>query len=94
MTISVVNDEAHNRYELMLDGDRVGEMDYAIVGDAIHITHTVVDKSRREHGLASEFVTTVLEGLRTDSSLRLVPDCPYVAHWLTEHDSYSDLLER
>lgn len=93
-TLDVRNDADHNRYELYIDGDRVGEIDYNIAGNDIHLTHTVVSKDRREHGLASGFVQQVLDGLRTDTDLRLVPDCPYVAHWLTEHEDYTDLLDR
>lgn len=93
MALTFVDDAAHNRYDLLVDGERVGEIDYAIEGDRIHLTHTQVSKDRREKGLAGSFVRMVLDSLREDSrDLTLVPDCPYVAHWLTENPEYNDLL--
>lgn len=96
--MKVVDDSAHHRYELYVGDDAsaleyAGEIDYIIAGNDIHLTHTVVSPDRREHGLASDFVTEVLTQLRS-TPYRLVPDCPYVAHWLTTHHDFDDLLTR
>jgi predicted GNAT family acetyltransferase len=91
MTLTFVDDKDHNRYDLFVDDERVGEIDYRVLDGAIHLTHTVVFPERREHGLAGEFVQQVLDSLR-GGDLRLVADCPYVAHWLTSHPEYHDLL--
>jgi len=93
MTLTFVDDADHNRYDLLVDGEQVGEIDYAIEGGRIHLTHTQVSKDRREKGLAGSFVKMVLDSLREDErDLKLVPDCPFVAHWLTENPDYNDLL--
>lgn len=91
--MKIVDDSAHRRFDLYIDDDRVGKIDYIIAGNDMHLTHTVVSPDRREHGLASDFVTAVLTQLR-DTPYRLVPDCPYVAHWLTTHHEFDDLLVR
>jgi predicted GNAT family acetyltransferase len=91
MALTFVDDTEHSRFNLLRDGDQVGLIDYVIKGDAIHLTHTFIDPSKRERGLAASFVQLVLDSLR-GGSLRLVPDCPFVAHWLTEHPEYNDLL--
>ncbi len=91
--MNVVNDSAHHRFELYIDDERAGEIDYVLVGNDLHLTHTFVYPDRREHGLASDFVTQVLTDIRSTSH-RLVADCPYVAHWLTTHHDFDDLLTR
>jgi uncharacterized protein len=93
MATNVVDDTEHNRFELYVDEERAGEIDYIISGNDIHLTHTFVYPDRREHGLAASFVSTVL-GIVRSTSYRLVPDCPYVAHWLTENHEFDDLLTR
>ena len=91
MALTFVDDTEHNRYDLLRDGDRVGQIDYVVRGSALHLTHTFIEPDKREHGLAASFVQMVLDSLR-GGSRTLVPDCPFIAHWLTEHPEYNDLL--
>ena len=91
MALTFVDDTAHNRFDLFRDGDNVGLIDYRLRDSVIHLTHTFIDPEKRERGLAASFVQMVLDSLR-GGDLRLVPDCPFVAHWLTEHPEYNDLL--
>lgn len=94
MPTSVVNVPEQNRYELRIDGDYAGHIDYFVQDNTIHLTHTEVDRSRREKGLGGVLVTETLDQLRSDTGYRLAPDCPFVADWLTKNDGYQDLLER
>jgi len=94
MTSAVVDVPVHNRYELQLDSERVGHIDYFVQDNTIHLTHTEVDRTRREKGLGSALVTAALDQLRADTSYRLAPDCPFVASWLQKNDGYEDLLSR
>lgn len=90
--MDIVDNPSEDRYEL-IDGDaRVGEMDYQrMPSGVLRIIHTEVDADHRAGGTASHFVQTVLDALRAEgTSIR--PDCPYVAHWLTEHPDYADLV--
>lgn len=94
MTTSVVNKPDDNRFELQIDGEIAGRIEYLVSDGAIHLVHTEVDKGRREHGLGGILVEGALDQIRSDTDYRLVADCPFVADWLTHNDGYADLTER
>jgi len=94
MTTEVVHVPEQNRYELRIDGDHAGHIDYVLRDNDLHLTHTEVDKSRREKGLGAQLVEGALTQIRTENNHRLIPDCPFVAHWLEENDGFEDLLTR
>ncbi|GAA1447980.1 GNAT family N-acetyltransferase [Leifsonia poae] len=94
MTLTVVNEPDASRYALRRDGDLIGVAEYELRDDAIVFTHTEVDESLREKGLASQLVTEALDDVRANSARRVVVACPYIRHWLTEHPEYGDLLKR
>ena len=82
------------RYAL-LDGDEVvGIADYEIDGDEIRIFHTEVPQHRRNAGLGGKLVQGTLDLIRTDTSYRVVPACPFVARFVREHPEYADLTKR
>jgi len=91
MALTFVDDTEHSRFDLFRDDDRVGLIDYRLRDSVIHLTHTFIDPEKRERGLAASFVQLVLDDIRS-RGLTLVPDCPFVAHWLTEHPEYNNLL--
>jgi predicted GNAT family acetyltransferase len=93
MALEVVDNPSESRYDLLRDGEPAGLMDYRRSDTALRIIHTEVFPEFQDHGVASEFVQTVLDRLR-ETDLRLQPDCPYVAHWLTTHENYQDLTRR
>jgi predicted GNAT family acetyltransferase len=83
-----------NRFEVLINGEVVGFSAYQRFGDSIVFTHTEVSPTRQEHGLASQLVQTALDQIRDTTRLRVVAQCPYVAHWLTKHEDYRILLSR
>jgi predicted GNAT family acetyltransferase len=85
---------AQNRYVFTKDGAEVGLTDYQLVERDIHITHTEIDPSMRDGGLASEMVQAVLDHIRDDTDYRVVADCPYVVTWLGRHPEYQELEQR
>jgi uncharacterized protein len=87
------NTEA-NRFEILVGGEVVGFSAYQRFGNSIVFTHTEVSPTRQEHGLASRLVEAALDQVRDTTNLRVVAQCPYVAHWLTKHPDYQDLLAR
>jgi predicted GNAT family acetyltransferase len=56
--------------------------------------HTEVDARREELGLGSILVQSALDQVRDATTYRVVARCPFVAHWLTKHEEYHDLLTR
>ena len=85
---------AENRFEILIDGEVVGSAYYDLAGNDIIFTHTEVDTNREEHGLGSQLVQAALDDVRDNTGLRVVARCPFVAHWLTKHEDYQDLLSR
>jgi len=87
-----------NRFELELDGERVGLLDYVDVvspaGRQVRrMTHTEVDPAHGGHGLGSRLVREALDATRA-AGLVVDPVCPMVAAYLDDHPSYADLRAR
>ncbi len=83
-----------NRYVFERDGMQLGLTDYSLNGNAIHITHTEIDPQLRGSGLGAEMVQSVLDRIRTDTTYRVVAECPFVVDWLEQHPEYHELEER
>lgn len=94
MATEVVQDAPQNRFQLLLDGEYVGETDYILRDDSIVFTHTEVDPAHQGSGLASELVRGALNLVRAETELRVVAKCPYMAKWIEKHPDYQDLLTR
>lgn len=91
MSTEVLHLPGQNRYVFEKDGEQVGLTDYTLRGNSIHITHTEIDPHLRGGGLGSEMVQSVLDAIRTDTSYRVVAECPFVVDWLEQHPEYQEL---
>jgi predicted GNAT family acetyltransferase len=80
-----------SRYDLYIDGVRVGFMDYAVRGDTFTALHTEIYPAYGGRGLASRLVTEVLDNVR-DTGMALRPLCPFVRRFLETHPEYDDLV--
>ena len=88
--VSVRQNEKDERFESDVDGG-VAFVEYIIDGDEITFTHTEVPKAAEGKGVAGKLVAGALSYART-ASLRVVPQCPYVAAWMKRHREYDDIL--
>ncbi len=80
-----------NRFEIWVDGELAGVLDYRREGDTWVLPHTEVQPAFEGRGLAGELVQATLDQARTDG-LTVVPACPYVARWIERHPDYQDLV--
>jgi predicted GNAT family acetyltransferase len=94
MPTEVSQDASMNRFELLVDGTSVGEVDYQERDGAIIFTHTEIDPDQRGAGLGSELARGALNLVRAESEARVVAACPFIAAWITKNPSYADLLTR
>lgn len=94
MTIEVVNDASASRYGLIVDGERIGELEYDIRRNMIILFHTEVDTGKRRAGWGGQFVREVLDQVRANTPYRVVAACPFVSNWIEDNPEYADLLER
>ncbi len=68
MDVEIVRNPAASEYELLLDGERIGELEYIRTGDVLKITHTVV--AQEYSGLAA-----ATGGSRMKTSRRTASSC-------------------
>ena len=80
-----------SRYELLVGGQLTGVADYEDTGGVLVFFHTEVDPERQGRGLGRTLVQGALDDVRR-SGRRIVPRCPFVAHFLDEHPEYRDLV--
>ena len=89
--VTVRNNPEASRYEALLDGEVVGLADYRLSGQTMEITHTETDAGHQGRGIAGQVVRTALDDAR-EKGLSVIPTCPYVENWISEHPDYQDLL--
>ncbi len=81
-----------SRYELIVEGEVVGSVDYHRRDDHITFTHAEVDDGHEGEGLGSFLSRAVLDAAR-DSGLAVHPACPFVARYVRRHQRrYLDLV--
>jgi predicted GNAT family acetyltransferase/glutaredoxin len=89
----VVDVPERSRYELRLDGRLIGLAAYRRRDGRISFTHTEVDRSCEGRGFGSRLVAAALDDARRQG-LRVLPLCPFVAHYVEQHPEYQDLVRR
>ena len=89
----VVDVPERSRYELRLDGHLIGLAAYRRRDGRISFIHTTVDKSCQGRGFGSRLAAAALDDARRQG-LRVLPLCPFVAHYVETHPEYQDLVRR
>jgi len=88
--VTVTNNEEAQRFEATIEGQKA-VINYKRLPDRIVLVHTEVPPAFEGHGLAGKLAKTALDFARTNN-LRVVPQCPYVAHYVGKHPEYQDLV--
>jgi hypothetical protein len=89
----VVRNEARSRYELRIDGEVVGLVDYRVEPDGtVAYTHTEVDPALRGKGFSPVLVSQALDDARQRGET-VRPRCSYVSDFRTEHPEYADVFD-
>ena len=86
----VTNNEARNRFELVVDGARAVAQ-YTLDGEVIHFTHTIVPQEVEGRGIGSRLIKGALDEARS-RGLKVDPVCPFVRAYIEKHAEYGDLL--
>ena len=87
----VRHDPDEQRYELLLDGRRVGFVDYRPGGDALAFVHTEIEPALRGRGLGTQLVAGALDDVRERGG-RVVPLCWFVAEFIRDNPDYAELV--
>jgi predicted GNAT family acetyltransferase len=91
MELQVADNPEQARYEIRADGELAGFVQYHLRDGVIAFLHTETDPRFRGQGLAGRLVQSSLDAAR-ERHLAVLPYCPYVRRWLTEHPAYADLV--
>lgn len=89
--LNLSKNEAENRYELEVDGERIGLIDYRATDSVTDMYHTEVDPAHGGKGYGQQLAKFALDDARA-RDLKVKPTCPFIAKYIAENDEYSDLL--
>jgi predicted GNAT family acetyltransferase len=91
MDTRVVDNPTANRYEIHVDGEVAGFIDYKRAGTVLSLIHTEVDPRFEGRGLGSVLARGALDAARADGAA-VLPFCPFVRRYLQRHAEYVDLV--
>ena len=89
--LEVVDLGAGRRYELRLDGERVGSADYRVSDGVITIPHVETEPAHRGKDFAARLMASVLDDVRA-RQLTVHPTCSYAAAYMRRRPETHDLL--
>ncbi|MEN9715631.1 MAG: hypothetical protein RJA35_1098 [Actinomycetota bacterium] len=92
MEPTVVHNSDLRRYEIWLDGEKVGLADYSVMPGEIHFVHTEVDPAHQGKNLAAILMREALADVRATGKAKVVPVCSYVVRYMERHPETQDLL--
>ena len=92
MDLTVVNNEAKNRYEARTGETVAGSSVYQATASIIVIEHTEVDPAYEGQGVGSALVQAMLDDIRAKGQHKVLAVCPLVRNWLGKHHDYRDLV--
>lgn len=90
-TIEIIDNAERHRYEVRVDGNVAGFLEYSVDGDVVTMPHTVVDPAFGGRGLAGMLARRALDDAAA-AGRTVVPTCPFVARWIAKHPEYERLV--
>ncbi len=92
MSLTVRNNIAERRFEAQVD-DYVAFLEYRLDGKQITFVHTEVPQQLGGQGVGGGIVKAALEFAK-NNALKVVPECPFVAHYIEGHQEYCHIVQR
>ncbi|MFD4641769.1 GNAT family N-acetyltransferase [Lentzea sp. NPDC058436] len=83
----VTNNEAASRYEIHVDGELAGFLEYRDVGGVLALVHTEVDEAYAGQGLGGKLAQYALDDVLA-RGVKISPLCPFVAKYIDKHPEY------
>ena len=91
MDLQVADNPEQAQFEIRADGELAGIVQYHLHDGVIAFMHAETDPRFRGHGVAGHLIQSSLEAAR-ERHLAVLPYCPFVRSWITEHPDYADLV--
>lgn len=89
--IVVVEAPERERFEVRVDGELAGFLDYHVREGVLALVHTEVDDRFGGRGLGGRLARFALDGAR-ERDLAVLPFCSFVGKWIGRHPEYVDLV--
>ena len=82
-----------DRFELELDGEVVGFVEYRRRPGGLALLHTEIDPLHEGEGLGGLLLAGALDAARREG-VAVLPYCPFVRTYVKRHPQYLDLVPR
>jgi predicted GNAT family acetyltransferase len=92
MEPNVIHNTDKHRYEIFIGEEKTGHLDYSLMLDEIHFTHTEVDPAHQGKNLAAILTKFALDDVRAQGKYKVVPVCSYTVRYMDKHPETQDLL--
>ena len=90
--ISISNQTGRQRYELAVDGELAGFVEYRLREGTLDLVHTEVLPHFEGRGLAGRLARFALDDARRQGR-KVAPSCSYIARYVERHPQQQDLVE-
>jgi predicted GNAT family acetyltransferase len=87
----ITDNPDQHRYEIRVDDELAGFVQYRRREGLIAFIHTEIDTRFEGRGLASQLIAAVLDEARA-AGVRVFPFCPFVNSYISRHPEYVDLV--
>ncbi len=91
--LELFNDAEHGRWIALVSDEAIAELSYRFVGGRVVLLTTWVDPAYRNHRVATELVSHVLDAIR-ESGKKVTIICPVVGEFIERHPEYADLIDK
>jgi predicted GNAT family acetyltransferase len=93
MTTTVQDIPAQSRFEITVDDELAGFLDYRRHGDEYALPHTRIFTQYEGHGLGSALVSAALAEI-SERGGTVLPYCPFVPKVIRDHPEYVELVPK
>lgn len=91
VTAVIADNPDRHRYEIRVDDQLAGYVQYRRRPGLIAFIHTEVDPTFEGRGVGSQLVAGVLDAARSEG-VRVLPFCPFVNGYIERHSEYAPLV--
>lgn len=77
-------------YQVIVDGERLGEITWTLLGDVMVMDHTYVSSKLRGQGIAKKLLDSAASYAR-ENELKMEPVCSYVIDAFAKSNEYDDI---
>jgi hypothetical protein len=91
MDVAVRDNPDEQQFEITVDGELAGFSEYRRKPGIIAFIHTKIDPKFEGHGLGGTLVSAALD-MAAEDELSVLPFCPFVTHFIAEHERYLPLV--